>query len=114
MPVRAAMDVERVEESPAEGTEATLVASGQEWIVRVEGRSITGLPSDHGAALLLLSFAKAEEPEVRVLEALVPAERLDDLEPPQLRGALVDARPYRADWSAGGLFTGTRKARGSR
>ena len=114
MPVRAAMDAERVEESPAQGTEATLVARGQEWIVRVEGRSITGSPSDHGATLLLLSFAKADEPEVRVLEALVAAERLEELDPPQLRGALADARPYQADWSAGGLFTGTRKARGSR
>ena len=112
MPVRAAMEAEGLGDARAETLEVTLHDRDDEWIVRVEGRSETGRASDRGASLLLLSFARAQEPDRRVLEALVPARQLDDLQPGQLRAALASAGPYVAEWRGRSFFSGTRKSRG--
>ncbi len=111
MPVRAAMEVEGLGDMKAESLEVTLDDRDEEWIVRVEGRSETGRASDRGASLLLLSFARAHEPDLKVLEALVPARQLDDLPPEQLREALKAAGPYVEEWSGRSFFGGTRKGR---
>ena len=112
MPVRAAMVAEGLGDASTETLEVTLDDRDEQWIVRVEGRSETGRASDRGASLLLLSFARAQEPDRRVLEALVPARQLDDLHPVQLRAALSAAGPYVAEWRGRSFFGGTRKGRG--
>ena len=109
MPVRAAMEAEGLGHAGVETLEVTLNDGDAEWIVRVEGRSETGRASDRGASLLLLSFARAREPDRRLLEALVPARQLDDLHPGQLRAALSTAGPYVAEWRGRSFFGGTRK-----
>lgn len=113
-PVRQAMEVERDTRQPLEPPSVTFRTSDQEWIARVEGRTTTGLPQDAGAPLLFITFARAEEPERRVLEATTVARRLDEIPPGRL-GALLDGARSRPDaWEPGDFFPETRKSRKSR
>lgn len=114
-PVRKAMGPERVEEPP-EAPTVPFRHGEEEWVARVVGRALTGLPPDPGRApLLLLSFARADAPDEPVLEAVRVGRRLDDLSEDDLSDALAAARPHRGDqWERGELFPDTRKDRGRR
>lgn len=111
VPVRAAMEAERGEPEPIEPPSATVEVDGDRWIVRVEGRTSAGHPSDVGASLLLLTFAKTSEPEERLREATVVGRRLDDFAPGELADLLRDAGPFRESWEPEDIFPGTRRRR---
>ncbi|MGD2067349.1 MAG: hypothetical protein PVI57_01590 [Gemmatimonadota bacterium] len=113
-PVRQAMEAERDAPQPVEPPTLAFAVGDQEWIARVEGRTSTGLPTDAGAPLLFVTFARAEAPDRRVLEATAVGRRLDDLSPGQLGALLDDASPLPDEWEPGEFFAGTRKGRGSR
>jgi len=65
-PVRVAMDAPPPGDSrPAEELPSRrFEVEGQEWIVRISGRTITGTRPDAGALLMHLSFFRFEEPEM--------------------------------------------------
>lgn len=112
-PVRQAMEVEREEPPPVEPPSLRFLREDEEWIVRVEGRTRSGRREDAGAPLLLLSFARAEDPERRLREAVGIGRTLESLTPGDL-GRLLDAsRPYREEWEGTELFPETRRDRSS-
>lgn len=96
-PVREAMDAVPPEIGPSSPTElpsrSFRAAGEEEWIVRVSGSAVTGLPADVGAPLLQLTFFRAAEPETPVRESLGVGETLDDLGEEELRDRLERARP---------------------
>lgn len=111
VPVRAAMEAERDEPDPVEPPSVTVEVEGDRWLVRVEGRTRAGHPSDVGASLLLLSAARASEPDERLREAMVVARRLEDFTPEELADVVRDADPWRASWEPEEIFPGTRRRR---
>lgn len=112
-PVRQAMEAEREEPPPVEAPSLRFFREDEEWIVRVEGRTTSGRREDAGAPLLLLSFARAEDPDRRLREVVGAGRTLEALGPDQL-GRLLDAsRPYREDWQGSELFPETRRDRSS-
>lgn len=100
-PVREAMDAVPPEIGPSSPTDlpsrSFRAAGEEEWIVRVSGTTITGLPTDVGAPLLQLTFFRAAEPETPVRETLGVGETLDDLGDDELRDRLERARPVDRD-----------------
>lgn len=115
-PVRETMPAEPKAPEPVEPPTTTFERDGETWVVRVEGRNLTGLPADQGRApLLLLTFARGDAPERPVMEVLRIGRRLDELTEAQLAGALDRARPYRGPaWERKELFAETRKGHGGR
>lgn len=113
-PVREAMEAERETPQPVEPPTLSFEIRGEEWIARTEGRSVTGLPTDPGAPLLFLTFARASEPESRVKEVVAVARRLDDIDPGRLAELFARARPFEGRWEGSELFPETRKGRPSR
>lgn len=111
VPVRAAMEAERDEPDPIELPSVAVEVDGERWLVRVEGRTLAGHPSDVGASLLLLTAARASEPEDRLLEATVVGRSLEDFTPEQLADVVRGAEPYRSSWEPEELFPGTRRRR---
>lgn len=112
-PVRQAMEAEREEPPPVEAPSLRFFREDEEWIVRVEGRTRSGRREDAGAPLLLLSFARAEDPDRRLREAVGIGRSLETLTPGEL-GRLLDAsRPYREEWEGSELFPETRRDRSS-
>lgn len=102
-PVREAMDAVPPaigSASPTELPSRTFRAGedeDEEWIVRLSGVTVTGLPTDTGAPLVHLTFFRAEEPETPVREAVGVGETLEDLAEDELRDHLGRARPVDAD-----------------
>ena len=70
-------------------------AEEQEWVVTVVGTSVTGAPSDPGAPLLHLHFARAEEPDTPLRQLLTVGRDIEDLFDEELRQLLQRARPLR-------------------
>lgn len=114
-PVRLSMDAQRDEPEPREPPSTRLRrGEDEEWIVRAEGWAVTGGEGDAGAPLLFLTFARADDPERRLLEAVRVGRTLEDLGEDELLAALDDARPYEgAEWERSDLFAGTRRKGGS-
>lgn len=112
-PVRQAMEAEREEPPPLEPPSLRFFREDEEWIVRVEGRTSSGRREDPGAPLLLLSFARAEDPDRRLREVVGIGRSLEALTPGEL-GRLLDAsRPFQEEWEGGELFPETRRDRSS-
>lgn len=95
-----------------EAPSVALSRGSEEWIVRVEGRAVARAGSATGTPLLLLTFARETDPDVRVYEALRVGRRLDALSEADLLGALESATPYEAEWNPLDLFAGTRRQKG--
>lgn len=100
-PVREAMDAVPREIGPASPTELPSrrfeAGEGEEWIARLSGTTVTGLPADAGVPLMQLTFFRAQEPETPVREALGVGETLDDLGEEELRDRLRRAHPVDAE-----------------
>lgn len=111
VPVRAAMEAERDDPEPIEPPARTVEVDGESWRVRVEGRTLAGHPSDVGASLLLLTAARASEPEERLREATVAGRRLEDFTPEELADVVREAGPFQESWEPGEIFPGTRRRR---
>lgn len=98
-PVRIAMDRPPPGDSrPAEELPSRRFdAEGEEWIVRITGRTITGSRPDPGALLMQLVFCRAEEPETPRRELLTVDRPLDALYEEDLQEFLGRSRPTEAD-----------------
>lgn len=71
----------------------TFQHEGQEWVVILAGQTETGLPSDPGAPLMHLHFARAEDPGRPQRELLCVGRDLEHLYDEELRQYLERARP---------------------
>lgn len=114
VPVRAAMGERDETPPPVETPSRTVEIDGEAWLVRVEGRALSGTPPDRGTALLFLTFARDSEPGTRLRETIAPGRSVDELAEAHLGELWRQARPYEDDWSAGELFPGTRRGGPSR
>lgn len=96
-PVREAMDAVPPEIGPASPTELPSrhfeAEAGEEWIVRLAGTGVTGLPADAGTPLLHIRFFRTDAPETALREAIAVGETLDDLPEEALRDHLERSRP---------------------
>ena len=112
-PVRAAMGVAREETQPREVPTRTLPSGeGEGWVVREAGRTSSGQPTDPSAPLLFLTFARAEEPDTPVREALTVGRSLEALTETELEAVLERARPLAPKTEPEEIFPGTRRSRG--
>ena len=110
--MRQAVDVPPREPlRPVELPFRSLRAGDEEWNAREGGLTASGRGSP--APLLLLFFARADDPEHAVRELLVAGRRLDDLSDDELIEALGRARPFREERERLEVFPDTRK-RGSK
>jgi hypothetical protein len=98
---------------PIEVPFRALAAAQEQWVVREGGQSLSGEGSGSRAALILLVFARAAEPERTLREQLVAARRLQDLSDDELLDALARSRPFREEGARREVFPDTRK-RGSK
>lgn len=116
-PVRAAMGVAREEGPPADAPSRTLEVggeAGERWIVRVEGRAVTGLPPDAGAPLLFLTFAPESDADHPTRQALAVGRALEAYSDAELEALLQDSRPFQRRPEPEEIFPGTRRSRGGR
>jgi hypothetical protein len=109
-----AMDAPREEEPPPPRPSRSFTVDGEEWIATAVGRTSAGFDHDARAPLLLLSFARADDPDEPVREGYQVARELDAVPWERLREALRRSRPWEADWEGSALFPGTRKERRGR
>jgi hypothetical protein len=91
----------------------TLEVGEERWIAREGGLTAAGQGAGPRAPLLLVVFARADEPELPVRELMIAARRLDDVSDDELVVALGRARPFRLDLERQEVFPDTRK-RGSK
>lgn len=94
-PVRVAMDAPPPGDSrpPEELPSRRFEVEGEEWIVRISGRTITGTRPDAGALLMHLSFFRGDDPE-DLRRRLVTVDRpLDALYDEDLRELYARSRP---------------------
>lgn len=93
-PVRIAMDRPPPGDSrPAEALPSRrFEVEGQEWIVRITGRTITGSRPDPGALLMQLVFCHADDPDTPLRELLTVDRPLDALYQEDLEAFLERSR----------------------
>jgi hypothetical protein len=85
------------------------VHEGSEWIARVAGVSASGRARPGaGAPLVLISFARATEPDFVVLELLEVGRGLDDMNADQLDELIRRARPPLPSKEPEDIFSDTR------
>ena len=113
-PVREAMDVRREEPEDVDPPSVPVYRDDEVWIARVEGRVRAGFRGDDGVPLLHLTFARDEEPEVRLKEVYGVGRRLDELNQAELLDLLDRARAVPESWERSPLFPETRKGRKGR
>jgi hypothetical protein len=96
--------------SPApEGPTVRFTDEGTEWIARAAGfgASGRGRPGD-GAPLVLVTFARSDDPDHPVLEVLHVGRGLESLEDLELRELRKRARPAPSTGEREDLFSDTR------
>ena len=112
-PVRAGVEqAPRDPPAPIQTPLRPLAIEGVEWIVREAGRSSSGIGMDSPAALVLLWFCRAADPDRPEREILTPARRLDDLADLELEQLFGASRPFRAPAERQEVFPDTRKRGG--
>lgn len=104
-PVRAAV---LSVEPPPEPPSVRFRAQGVEWLARVAGSAASGGAPGTGAPLVLLRFARAEDPERPLREILRVGRGLADLTDGELADLLARARSVAAPPQPGELFSETR------
>lgn len=102
-PVRVAMDAPPPGDSrPADVLPSrSFEARGEEWIVRITGRTVTGTRPDPGALLMQLTFYRSEDPEAPVRELLTVDRPLDALYQEDLEEFLDRSRPAKEEFGDG-------------
>lgn len=112
-PVRASVEQpSREPPAPIETPLLPLTIGGEQWIVREAGRTSSGIGMDSPAALVLLLFCRADDPDRPEREVLAPARRLDDLADAELEQLFGRSRPFRAPGERQEVFPDTRKRGG--
>lgn len=71
----------------------TFISGGEEWTVRITGRTRSGTGSDSGAPLLYLSFARVDGSANPTREAIAVGTSLDDLSDDELETLLRRLSP---------------------
>ena len=95
-PVRAMMGAsESLLPSDPDESLAAIEIEGDRWIALALGSTRSGTVRDRGAPLLLIGFARAEQPDVCVREALGVAETVAELGSHELADLFARSRPYR-------------------
>ncbi|MFP3949020.1 MAG: hypothetical protein ACLFWG_09845 [Longimicrobiales bacterium] len=94
-PVRVAMEAPPPGDSrpPEELPSRRFEVEGEEWIVRISGRTITGSRPDPGALLMHLSFFRSEDPEDPRRRLITVDRPLDALYEEDLRELYERSRP---------------------
>lgn len=102
-PVRVAMDAPPPGDSrpPEELPSRRFEVDGEEWIVRITGRTITGTRPDSGALLMHLSFFRPEEPETPARRLVAVDRPLDALYEEDLAELFHRSRPAEREGVAG-------------
>lgn len=102
-PVRVAMDAPPPGDSrpPEELPSRRFELDGEEWIVRITGRTITGTRPDSGALLMHLSFFRPEEPETPARRLVAVDRPLDALYEEDLAELFHRSRPAEREGVAG-------------
>ena len=96
VPVRAAMDASE----PEEGDEGSLLRqfcdpkTDQEWVVRISGRSTSGVLPLRVIPLMELNFSKSEAPNAPVRRAIYQGESMDELDDAGLLLLFRSAGPF--------------------
>ncbi len=90
----------------------TIRAGSEDWVIREAGRTASGTGGDSRAPLVLLFFARAEEPERPLRELLTGAGRLHDFTDDYLIDLLAASRPVRPEQDRQEVFPDTRKRGG--
>lgn len=94
--VRAAMEASE----PVEEGEGSLLRqfsdpkTNQEWVVRISGRSNSGVLPLRVIPLMELNFSKSEAPDVPVRRAIYQGESMEELDDPGLISLLRSAGPF--------------------
>lgn len=101
-PVRVAMDAPPPGDSrPRRALPSRrFEARGEEWIVRITGRTVTGTRPDAGALLMHLTFYRSADPDTPVRELLTVERPLDALYEQDLEEFLDRSRPAREPFEA--------------
>lgn len=101
-PVRVAMDAPPPGDSrpPQALPTRSFQARGEEWIVRITGRTVTGTHPDAGALLMHLTFFRSSDPEKPARELLTVDRPLEALYEEDLEEFLDRSRPAREPFEA--------------
>lgn len=98
-PVRAMMgepDAGLSDEGPSEETPSREIeVRGERWTAHAVGRTRSGTSPDPGAPLLLIAFARTEDPADFAWEGLTVAESLAEISDDELQELFERARPFR-------------------
>ncbi len=94
-PVRAAMGKSQPLKAESQAPSRIFDLEAQRWIVRAAGATRSGTGSDTGAPLLFLTFAREEEPDRPVREAIAVASDLEALTWDELEELFARSRPFR-------------------
>lgn len=93
VPAREALEGPFREPTPVEDLPSRqFEREGQDWIVRLAGRTLTGRAVDRGVPLLHLIFFRAREPSLPIRETFSVGDSLDDFGEDQLALAFDTAR----------------------
>ena len=95
-PVRMAMDTGEPQEREDGSDNRTFThpSSGEEWIARVSGRSMSGVVPLRVIPLMEVGFSRAEDPGVAVRRAVWQGDSLDDLDDAGLLRLFDSSGPF--------------------
>jgi len=81
---------------PAEdpGVDRQLEHAGEEWVARAIGWTRSGRWPDAGSPLLLVAFARAQEPSRFLHESLIVGESLAEVSTDDLLDGFARSKPY--------------------
>ena len=98
MSVRAAMEASEPEEEDQGSLPRHFSdpKTGQDWVVRISGRSNSGVLPLRVIPLMELNFSKSEAPDVPVRRAIYQGESMDELDDPALLSLFRSAGPFQS------------------
>lgn len=95
-PVRMAMESSEAEVEEQVPAARTLPDpdGGEEWVVRVAGRSSSGILPLRTISLIEVVFSRVQEPDKPLRRAICRGRALEELDDEDLLGLLRDSRPF--------------------
>jgi hypothetical protein len=96
MSVRAAMEVSEPDEEDRGSLRREFCdpKTDQDWVVRISGRSMSGVLPLRVIPLMELNFSRSEEPDVPLRRAIYQGESMDELDDSALLSLFRSAGPF--------------------